>query len=84
MGELRESPEQRRQVARLLVFLSPCIFLFCLVLAQLQGAGWGASLVIAGAGFLMCLGAALLYELRGKQSTSDLFIAGILLRLLGR
>jgi hypothetical protein len=80
----RDTPEQRRHVARMLIILSPFMFLFCLVLAQIQSAGSGPSLVIAGAGVAMCLGAALLYDLRGAKSTDDLFIVNLLLRLFGR
>ena len=54
------------------------------MLAQIQGAGWAPSLIIAGAGVATCLGASLLYDLRGRQATGDLFIVTILLRLLGR
>ena len=84
MSDQSDSPEQRRHVARMLVILSQFMFLFCLVLAQIQGAGWVSSLIIAGAGVAMCLGASLLNDLRGRQATGDLLIVTILLRLLGR
>ncbi len=55
--------------------------MFCLVLAGLQGADMRSSLIIAFAGLAMCLGAAILYSLRGSKSADDLFWVNIVLRL---
>ncbi len=76
-----DTPEKQQRVVRLLLILSPVTFVFCLILAELQGADIRSSLIIAFAGLAMCLGFAGLYALRGAQSTSDLFWLSIVLRL---
>jgi chromate transport protein ChrA len=77
----RDTPEQRQRVARMLVILSPFMFLFCLFLARIQDAPWSSALIIAAAGVAMCLVAAILYSLRGSKSVDDLFWLNIVLRL---
>ena len=77
----QDTPEKRQHVVRLLLVLSPIMFVFCFVLARIQDADARSSLIIAFVGFAMCLGLAGLYALRGVQSTGDLFWLGIILRL---
>jgi len=82
--EQRDTPEQRRRIATLLLKLSPLMFVLCYVLAAVQGARWQDSLLVAVAGIFLCLGAAGLYALRGSKSADDLYWINLLLRLLGR
>ncbi len=77
----QDTPDKRQRVVRLLLILSPVMFVFCLVLAGLQGADIRSSVIIAFAGLAMCLGFAGLYAIRGTQSTGDLFWLSIILRL---
>ncbi|MBX9712016.1 MAG: hypothetical protein K2X60_13370 [Xanthobacteraceae bacterium] len=77
----QDTSVRRQRVVRALLVLSPFLFVFCLVLAGIQGADLRASLIIAFAGLAMCLGAAGFYAVRGAQSTEDLFWFSIILRL---
>lgn len=80
----RDTPEARQRVAALLLKISPLMFVFCYVLAAVQGARWQHSLLIAVVGTVMCLGWAGLYKLRGSKWAGDLFWLNILLRLFTR
>lgn len=63
----RDIPEQRQRVAALLLKLTPVMFVFCYVLAAVQGAKWQHSLLIAVVGAAMCLGWAGFCKLRGVE-----------------
>ncbi len=83
-AEQRDTPEQHQRIAALLFKLSPLMFVFCYVLAAVQGARWQDSLLISAVGTLMCLGAAGLYKLRGSKSAGDLVWINIILRMFTR
>lgn len=80
----RDTPEQRQRAARLLLILSPAMFMFCLVLARLQGAPSRDLLIIASAGFVMCLVFAAHHKLRGGQSPNDLFWLNVVFSIFRR
>ena len=83
-AQQRDTPEQRQRVAALLLKFTPVMFVFCYVLAAVQGAKWQHSLLIAVVGAAMCLGWAGFYKLRGSKSADDLVWLNILLRLFTR
>lgn len=82
--EQRDTREQRQRVAWLLLILSPFTFVFCWILARVQDASLRDALMIATAGFVMCLGFAGHYMLRGMRSSDDLFWLNIILNLFRR
>jgi hypothetical protein len=69
----QDTPEQRQRVARALLIFSPFLFVFCWILARVQDASLRDALIIATAGFVMCLVSAAHYMLRGMRSSDDLF-----------
>lgn len=72
MEESQQSPDQIRRVVCNLLIVSPFLFVGSYVFARMQGAMWEHALLIAVVALGMCLGAALLYRLRGANSTDDL------------
>jgi len=80
----QDTPAQRQRVARLLLVLSPAMFLLCLVLARVQGAPLRDSLIIAFAGVAMCLVMAAHFKLRGAKSLQDVFWLNIIFNLFRR
>lgn len=80
----RGSPEYYRRMVRLLLILSPAMFLLCYALAAVQGAEPRHSLLIAVVGTVGCLGAALLIHLRGARAGSDAIWIRLILALLTR
>jgi hypothetical protein len=65
------TPEQAARVARILFILTPFAFPFCWLLTAVQGADTRACLIVSVTGTLMCLGAALLFKLRGAAAPGD-------------
>ena len=65
------TPERARAVARSLFIWTPFSFPLAWVLSAVQGADTRTCLIISIAGTLMCLGAALLFHLRGTSAPSD-------------
>jgi len=74
MGDVQDSPESRRKVVRLFLILAAPAFLFCYVLAAIQGAGWWLSSLVGGILAASCLGAAAAYHLFGPASKRALYI----------
>jgi len=78
------SPEYYRRMARLLLILSPAMFIMCYALAAIQGAEPRHSLLISAVGTAGCLGAALLIYLRGAKAGSDAVWIRLILAALAR
>jgi len=74
--------EQAARIARLLFIMTPISFPFLWLLAAVQGGDTRTCLVISVVGTLMCLGAALLFKLRGTAAPGDAQWIHALLRLL--
>jgi hypothetical protein len=75
-----DTPELRKRVVRLLLLLSPGMFVLSYVLAAVQGADTRVCLIVAAAGFVMCLCFAALYWLRGPKWLDGLNWINILRR----
>lgn len=78
------SPEYYRRMARLLLVLSPVMFVMCYALAAAQGAEPKHSLLIAAVGTIGCLGASALVHLRGAKAGSDAVWIRLILALFAR
>lgn len=63
-----DDPEKRRRVVRLLLMMSPGVFVFCYLLAWVQGAEPRHSLLIAAVGAAMTAGAAVAIHLFGSKA----------------
>jgi hypothetical protein len=79
-----DSPEVRARVVRMLLILSPFMFVFCLLFSRWQGAEWIHCLLIAVVGVGMCLAAAGAYAARGSKSLQDAAWLALILRILVR
>jgi hypothetical protein len=79
-----DNPERFARAARALLYLSPFLFAFTYGLAAIQGADTRSCLIISGVGLAMCLGASLLYHLRGSKAGSDMAWIALILRLIAR
>jgi len=79
-----DTPERWARVSKALLVISPFGAAFCYVLAALQGAQPIHSLVIAAIMFAGCLGAALLFHLRGSKAAGDAVWIRLILQLLAR
>lgn len=73
-----------KRASKALLVLSPFGAALAYGIAALQGAETRSCLIIAGTMFAMCLGASLLYGLRGSKANSDLVWINLILRLLSR
>lgn len=74
MSELEPSPfgtEYRPKVVRLLIYMSPVMFVFSYVLTWAQSTEQWVCLLIAFISFAGCLAAAGVYRLRGEAATGD-------------
>ena len=65
------TPARAERAARSLFILTPFMFPLMWVIAAVQGADTRACLIVSIAGALMCLGAAILFKLRGAAAPGD-------------
>lgn len=79
-----DTPERWAHVSKALLVISPFGAAFCYILAALQGAQPIHSLVIAAVMLAGCLGAALLFHLRGSKAAGDAVWIRLILQLLAR
>lgn len=83
-SEQDDTAERYRRGARLLLILSPAAFVFCWILARVQDASNRDALIIAAAGFLMCLFFSVHYRLRGARASDDMFWLNIIFHIFRR
>jgi hypothetical protein len=79
-----DTPEQTQARARMFLVLSPVAFVFCWILARAQDASSRDALIIAAAGFVMCLFFSVHYRLRGARASDDMFWLNIIFHLFRR
>ena len=79
-----DTPERWARVSKALLVISPFGAAFCYILAALQGAQPIHCLIIAAVMFAGCLGAALLFHLRGSKAGGDMVWIQLILQLLAR
>lgn len=83
-SEQDNTDERHRRGARLFLILSPAAFVFCWILARVQDASNRDALIIAAAGFVMCLFFSLHYRLRGARASDDMFWLNIIFHIFRR
>lgn len=79
-----DDPEKRWRVVRALLILSPFLFVFCYLLAWVQGAEARYSLLIAVVGTAMCLATAGVIHTMGSKSWMALVAVKVALMLVKR
>ena len=79
-----DDPARWARVSKALLVLSPFLFAFSYWLAAIQGADTRGCFIISGTAVAMCLGASLLFYLRGSKAGSDMAWIALILRLLAR
>ena len=79
-----DDPEKRWKVVRTLLILSPFLFVFCYLLAWVQGAETRHSVLIAVVGTAMCLVTAGVIHVMGSKSWMALVAVKIALMFVKR
>ncbi len=84
MGNGLDDPQVRQRTVRALLITAPLLFVGGYLLAAVQGASAGLSLLLAGISLAMCLGTALCIHLLGSKSGVVLVALSWIMALFAR